>query len=81
MGKRTNTILQSAFFSLAKVLPEEDAIKYMKEKATPVSYTHLDVYKRQVHCCKLYPEQHRRGSKACPAASEKGAGAHRQRCA
>ena len=34
MGKRTNTILQSAFFSLAKVLPEEDAIKYMKEKAT-----------------------------------------------
>ena len=34
MGKRTNTILQSAFFSLAKVLPEADAIKYMKEKAT-----------------------------------------------
>ena len=29
MGKRTNTILQSAFFSLAKVLPEEDAIKYL----------------------------------------------------
>ena len=34
MGKRTNTILQSAFFSLAKVLPEKDAIEYMKEKAT-----------------------------------------------
>ena len=34
MGKRTNTILQSAFFSLAKVLPEADAIQYMKEKAT-----------------------------------------------
>ncbi|MDY4966334.1 MAG: pyruvate:ferredoxin (flavodoxin) oxidoreductase [Dysosmobacter sp.] len=34
MGKRTNTILQSAFFSLAKVLPEADAIRYMKEKAT-----------------------------------------------
>ena len=33
MGKRTNTILQSAFFALAKVLPAEDAIKYMKEKA------------------------------------------------
>ena len=33
MGKRNNTILQSAFFSLAKVLPEEDAIRYMKEKA------------------------------------------------
>ena len=34
MGKRTNTILQSAFFTLAKVIPQEDAIKYMKEKAT-----------------------------------------------
>ncbi len=33
MGKRTNTILQSAFFALAKILPAEDAIKYMKEKA------------------------------------------------
>ena len=33
MGKRTNTILQSAFFSLAKVMPEEEAITYMKEKA------------------------------------------------
>ena len=34
MGKRTNTVLQSAFFSLAKVLPPEDAIKYMKDAAT-----------------------------------------------
>ena len=34
MGKRTNTILQSAFFALAKVLPEEDALKYMKDAAT-----------------------------------------------
>ena len=33
MGKRTNTILQSAFFSLAKVMPEEEAIGYMKEAA------------------------------------------------
>ena len=33
MGKRNNTILQSAFFSLAKVMPEEDAIRFMKEKA------------------------------------------------
>ena len=33
MGKRTNTILQSAFFTLAKVMPQEDAIRYMKEKA------------------------------------------------
>ena len=34
MGKRTNTILQSAFFALAKILPAEDAIKYMKDAAT-----------------------------------------------
>ena len=33
MGKRTNTILQSAFFSLAKVMPETEAIGYMKEAA------------------------------------------------
>ncbi len=33
MGKRTNTILQSAFFTLAKVIPQEDAIRFMKEKA------------------------------------------------
>ena len=34
MGKRTNTILQSAFFALAKVLPQEDALRYMKDAAT-----------------------------------------------
>ena len=34
MGKRTNTILQSAFFTLAKVMPQEEAISHMKEKAT-----------------------------------------------
>ena len=27
------SVLQSAFFSLSKVLPQEDAIAYMKEKA------------------------------------------------
>ena len=34
LGKRTNTILQSAFFALANVLPKEDAIRYMKDAAT-----------------------------------------------
>ena len=34
MGKRTNTILQSAFFTLAKVIPAEEAIQYMKDAAT-----------------------------------------------
>ncbi|MCR4871132.1 MAG: pyruvate:ferredoxin (flavodoxin) oxidoreductase, partial [Atopobiaceae bacterium] len=33
MGKRTNTILQSAFFTLSGVLPQEEAIKYMKDAA------------------------------------------------
>lgn len=33
MGKRTNTILQSAFFKLAKIMPIDDAIKYMKDAA------------------------------------------------
>ena len=83
MGKRTNTILQSAFFSLANVMPQTEAIQYMKDAAThsylkkgqdvvdmnhkaidagatafkkftvpaSVSYTHLDVYKRQVGAC------------------------------
>ncbi len=34
MGKRTNTILQSAFFKLAQVMPEAEAIQFMKDAAT-----------------------------------------------
>ncbi|VDK44243.1 unnamed protein product, partial [Cylicostephanus goldi] len=34
MGKRTNTVLQSAFFSLTQVLPVVDALQYMKDAAT-----------------------------------------------
>ncbi len=34
MGKRTNTVLQSAFFALAKVMPSEEALQYMKDAAT-----------------------------------------------
>ena len=34
MGKRTNSILQSAFFALAKVMPSEQAIQFMKDAAT-----------------------------------------------
>lgn len=33
MGKRTNTILQSAFFKLANVMPIDDAINFMKAAA------------------------------------------------
>lgn len=34
LGGRINTILQSAFFSISGIIPEEDAIKYMKDAAT-----------------------------------------------
>ncbi len=34
LGTRTNTVLQSAFFSIAKIIPAEDAIQYMKDAAT-----------------------------------------------
>ncbi len=33
MGKRTNTILQSAFFKLADVMPIDEAVDYMKQAA------------------------------------------------
>ncbi len=33
MGKRTNTILQSAFFKLADIMPIDDAVQFMKEAA------------------------------------------------
>ena len=33
MGKRTNTILQSAFFKLADVMPIDDAVEFMKQAA------------------------------------------------
>ena len=33
LGKRINTVLQSAFFKLANIIPTDEAIKYMKEKA------------------------------------------------
>ncbi len=34
LGGRINTVLQSAFFKLADIIPAEDAIKYMKDAAT-----------------------------------------------
>ena len=33
MGKRTNTILQSAFFKLADIMPIDEAVEYMKAAA------------------------------------------------
>ncbi|MCD8094752.1 MAG: pyruvate:ferredoxin (flavodoxin) oxidoreductase [Ruminococcus sp.] len=34
LGNRINTVLQSAFFKLANIIPLDDAIKYMKDAAT-----------------------------------------------
>ncbi len=34
LGTRINTVLQSAFFKLAQIIPEADAIQYMKDAAT-----------------------------------------------
>jgi len=34
LGTRINTVLQSAFFKLANIIPIEDAVKYMKDAAT-----------------------------------------------
>ena len=45
LGKRTNTVLQSAFFSLAKVLPPEEAIGYMKEKAQKFMKKGIEIVK------------------------------------
>ena len=46
LGNRINTILQSAFFKLANIIPIDDAIKYMKDAAT-ASYSkkgdHIDL--------------------------------------
>ena len=34
LGGRINTILQAAFFNLAKIIPTEEAVKFMKDAAT-----------------------------------------------
>ena len=34
LGNRINTILQAAFFKLARVIPAEDAVQFMKDAAT-----------------------------------------------
>ena len=34
LGNRINTVLQSAFFKLANIIPIDDAVKYMKDAAT-----------------------------------------------
>lgn len=60
LGGRINTVLQSAFFKLSGIIPEEDAIKYMKDAAT-ASYSKKGeaIVKMKPRCdrrwCKSYP--------------------------
>ena len=42
MGKRTNTILQSAFFALANIMPIDQAVEYMKYIASQEGVTFDD---------------------------------------
>jgi pyruvate-ferredoxin/flavodoxin oxidoreductase len=60
LGGRINTVLQSAFFKLSGILPEEDAIKYMKEAALAsygkkgeavvnMNYAAIDAGAQEVH--------------------------------
>ena len=37
---------------LRKIIGQVQAIDRMVDEDIPVSYTHLDVYKRQVHICR-----------------------------
>ena len=38
---------------VGRLLPREDPVTNRKARPAPVSYTHLDVYKRQVHVQRL----------------------------
>ena len=53
MGNRSNTILQAAFFKLAKVIPVEEAVQHMKD-AIVKSYGHkgMDVIMRAWKACR-----------------------------
>ncbi|MDD6186774.1 MAG: pyruvate:ferredoxin (flavodoxin) oxidoreductase [Oscillospiraceae bacterium] len=64
MGKRTNTILQSAFFALANILPVDEAVNYMKEKAlasyrkkgmdvVELNYKAIDIGKDKLHLVEI----------------------------
>ena len=44
-----------------KGLQNDIAENYMKQATHPVSYTHLDVYKRQVQKCRNYTSEQKTG--------------------
>jgi len=61
LGNRINTVLQSAFFKLSGIIPEEDAIQYMKDAATK-SYS-----KKGDHIVKMNHDAIDAGAKAVVA--------------
>ena len=61
LGNRINTVLQSAFFKLSGIIPEEDAIQYMKDAATK-SYS-----KKGDHIVKMNHDAIDAGAKAIVA--------------
>ena len=42
------------------LLAKAQALTSLQEKSSSVSYTHLDVYKRQLQCCILYKSLQRK---------------------
>ena len=54
MGKRTNTILQSAFFKLANVMPIDEAVEYMKAAAKKSYSKKGDAVVEMNYNCLLY---------------------------
>ena len=82
MGKRTNTILQSAFFKLADVMPIDKAVEYMKAAAkksyskkgdavVEMNYKAIDAGVDAVHKVEV-PESWKNPEAAAPKAERTG---------
>ena len=82
MGKRTNTILQSAFFALANIMPIAEAVDYMKymakksylkkgEAVVELNYKAIDAGVDAIHEVAV-PEAWKTASCDCAAASVVG---------
>ena len=78
MGKRTNTILQSAFFKLADIMPIDEAVDYMKQAAkksygkkgdavVEMNYKAIDAGVDAVHKVEVPESWHNPAPDAAPA--------------
>ena len=78
MGKRTNTILQSAFFKLADIMPIEDAVEFMKQAAkksygkkgdavVEMNYKAIDAGVNALHKVEIPESWHNPAPDAAPA--------------